>query len=78
MAAIKEIRSEVESLRTEIKELMVIRSMMTHDKEIEGYKENHCVLHAERVNKTAAYAFLFVVPTITLQLDVANDLPNRL
>ena len=49
--------------------------MMAHDEEIKECKENHCVLSDNRVDKTAAYT---EVPTITLQLDVANNLPNRL
>ena len=49
------------------------RPMTRHDKEIEEYKEHHCVLRVKRVEKTAAYTVLFVVPTITSLLDETTE-----
>ena len=34
--------------------------MMTHDKEIEQCKENHCALRVRRVDKTAAHTVLYL------------------
>ena len=76
MAAIKEIKLEVESLRAEMKGPKTSDESRQRNRRVPRI-ESHYVRHVKKPDRVAAHTALFVVPTTTFQLAVARDIDTE-